>query len=84
MRHWTLSKRTQDPSLTSQQLAGQIVAGLSGLSNEWWRWLPQDSRNEMLNAADVDQQVLQALGKQFYGAEYRDISDHLASLFMSA
>ena len=52
---WTLSKRTQDDTLTGQQLVGQIIAGLSGLANEWWRWLPQEARNEMLSTEDVDQ-----------------------------
>ena len=34
---WTLYKRTQDSTLTGQQLAGQIIAGLSGLANDWCR-----------------------------------------------
>ena len=33
---WTLYKRTQNDTLTGQQLAGQIIAGLSGLANERW------------------------------------------------
>ena len=65
-------------------MAGQIIAGLSGLANEWWRWLPQEATNEMLSVEDVDQQILKALGKEFYGAEEREDSEHLASLFMSA
>ena len=77
-------QRTQDNTLTSQQLAGQIIAGLSGLANEWWRWLPQEARNEMLSAEDVDQQVLKALGKEFYGSNESEDYEHLASLFMSA
>ena len=60
---WTLYKRTQYNTLTGQQLAGQIIAGLLGLANEWWRWLPQEARNEMLSAEDADQQILKALGK---------------------
>ena len=52
---WTLYKRTQNDTLIGQQLAGQIIAGLLGLANEWWRWLPQEARNEMLFAKDVDQ-----------------------------
>ena len=40
LTQWVLYKRTQDDSLTGQQSAGQLIAGLSGLANEWWRWLP--------------------------------------------
>ena len=79
---WTLYKRTQNDTLTGQQLADQIIAGLSGLANEWWRWLPQEARNEMLFAEDADQQILKALGKEFYGSEEREDSEHHASLFM--
>ena len=60
---WTLYKRTQNDTFSGQQLAGQIVAGLSGLANDWWRWLLQEARNEMLSAEDADQQILKALGK---------------------
>ena len=63
LTQWVLYKRTQDDSLTGQQLAGQLIAGLSGLANEWWRWLPQEARNEILSAPDADQQLLSALGK---------------------
>ena len=80
---WTLYKRSQNDTITGQQLAGQIIAGLSGLANEWWRWLPQEARNEMLSAEDADQQILRALGKEFYGSDEREDSKHLASLFMS-
>ena len=80
---WTLYKRTQDDTLTGQQLAGQIIVGLSGLANEWWRWLPQEARNEMLSAEDADQQLLKALGKEIYGLDEREDYEHLASLFMS-
>ena len=38
----------------------------------------------MLNAVDADQQILQALGSQFHGADDHDDSDHLDSLYMSA
>ena len=38
----------------------------------------------MLSAEDVNQQILRALGKEFYGSDERKDSDHLASLFMSA
>ena len=81
---WTLYKRTQNDTLTGQQLAGQIVAGLSRLVNEWWRWLPREARNEMLSTEDIDQQILRDLGKEFYGSDEREDSEHLASLFMSA
>ena len=60
---WTLYKRTQDYTLIGQQMAGQIIAGLSRLANEWWRWLPQEAINEMLSVEDADQQILKALGK---------------------
>ena len=69
LSQWTLYKRTQNDALIGQQLAGQIIAGLSGLSNEWWRSLPQEARNEMLSAEDADQQILRALGKEFYGSD---------------
>ena len=51
---WTLYKRTQNDTLIGQQLDGQIIVGLSGLANEWWRWLPQEARNEMLSTEDAD------------------------------
>ena len=76
MYHWSLYKRSQDPSLTGQQIGELIIVGLSGLANDWWRRLPQEARNEMLNAADADQQILQALGSQFHGADDHDESDH--------
>ena len=38
----------------------------------------------MMNANDVDQQVLRALSKQFHGGDDQDDSDNLASLYMSA
>ena len=84
MFHWAVYKRMQDPTITGQTLGAQIVAGLSGLANDWWRWLPQEARNELLNANDADQQILLALGKEFHGADDVDDSDHLASLYMSA
>ena len=83
MYHWSLYKRSLDPSLTGQQIGELIIAGLSGLANDWWRRLPQEARNEMLNASDADQQILQALGLQFHGVDDHDESDHLASLYMS-
>ena len=58
MYHWSLYKRSLDPSLTGQQIGELIIASLSGLPNDWWRRLPQEARNEMLNAVDVDQQIL--------------------------
>ena len=38
----------------------------------------------MLSTEDADQQILKALGKEFYGSEEREDSKHIASLFMSA
>ena len=38
----------------------------------------------MLNAKDVDQQILTALGKEFYGLDENEDYEHLASLFMSS
>ena len=38
----------------------------------------------MLSAEDVDQQILKALGKEFYGFDECEDYEHLASLFMSA
>ena len=61
--NWVLYKRTQDNTITGQKLALQLVAGFSGLASEWWRWIPQESREEMLNAEDADQQIFTALGK---------------------
>ena len=61
--HWTLDKKSQDPTVTGQHLATLIVAILSGLANEWWRWISQRSRDEIMNADDADQQLLRALGK---------------------
>ena len=51
---WTLHKRTQNDTLTGQQLDGQIIVRILGLATKWWRWLPQEARNEMLSAEDVD------------------------------
>ena len=61
--HWTISQRTKNSSLTGQYLGSLIVAGLSGLASDWWRFLPAEARNEMLLANDADQQILKALGK---------------------
>ena len=52
---WTLYKRTQNDTLSGQQLAGQIIAGLLGLVNDWWRWLPQEAIKEIFSAEDIDQ-----------------------------
>ena len=71
---WTLYKRTHNDTLTGQQLAGQIIVGLSRLASEWWRCLPQEDRNEMLSIEDADQQILKDLGKEFYGAKEREYS----------
>ena len=38
----------------------------------------------MLNAWDANQQILTALGKEFYGPDENEDYEHLASLFMSA
>ena len=51
---WVLYKKHQDSNLTSQSLGMQLVAVLSRLAFEWWRWLPQEARNEMLSADDAD------------------------------
>ena len=56
---WTLYKRTQNDTLTGQQMVGQIIAGFSGLANEWWRWIPQEAINEMLSTEDADQHLQQ-------------------------
>ena len=56
----------------------------SGLALEWWRWISQESREEMLNAIDTYQQILTVLGKEFYGPEENEYYEHPASLFMSA
>ena len=51
---WVVYKRQHDSSLTGQSLGTQLVAGLSGLAYEWWRWLPQEAQNEMLSANDAN------------------------------
>ena len=38
----------------------------------------------MLNVDDADQQILQALGREFHGADDHDESDHMDSLYISA
>ena len=38
----------------------------------------------MLNAGDGNQQILTALGKEFYGPDENEDYEHLVSLFMSA
>ena len=81
---WVLYKRTQDNKITSQQLSLQAVAGFSRLASEWWRWIPQESREEMLNAKDAVQQILTALSKEFYGPDENEDYEHVASLFMSS
>jgi len=59
------------------------VAGFFGLAYEWWRWLPTETKHEILNAEDADMQVLQALSTQFYcSADHQDL-EHLASIYMS-
>ena len=83
-RQWVLYKKHQDSNHTGQSLGMQLVAGLSGLAFEWWRWLPQEARNEMLSADDADQQILQGLSKEFYGSDDKEEYDHLDSLFLSA
>ena len=40
---WVLYKRQQDSSLTGQSFGTQLVACLSSLAYEWWRWLPQEA-----------------------------------------
>ena len=42
------------------------------------------AKNSMLAARDADQQILKALIKQFYGEDNGDMTDHYASLFMTA
>ena len=81
--HWTLSKKAQNPEISGQQIATLLVTGLTGLANEWWRWLPQRVRDDILNSDDADQQLLKSLATQFHGGDDEDDADHLASLFMS-
>lgn len=61
-----------------------MIDGLSGLTHEWWWWLPQEAKDEILNVDDADQQILHALGKEFYGPDDKEDYEQLASLFMSA
>ena len=61
-----------------------MVVGFLGLASKWWRWIPQESREEMLNAKDADQQILTTLGKEFYGPDENEYYEHVASLFMLA
>ena len=82
--HWTLSKKAQNPEISGQQIAILLVTGLTGLANEWWRWLPQRVRDDILNSDDADQQLLKSLASQFHGGDDEDDADHLSSLFMSA
>ena len=70
--HWTIAQRTKNSSLTGQYLGSLIIFGLSGLASDWWRFLPAQTRNELLLANDVDQQILKALGKQFHGDDQID------------
>ena len=84
MFHWTIAQRTKDSSLTGQYLGSLIIAGVSGLASDWWEHLPAEGRNELLISNDADQQILKALGKQFYGEDHQDDADHLDSLLMSA
>ena len=60
LSNWVLYKTTHDNTINFQQLALQLVAGFSGLALEWWYWIPQESKEEMINA---DQQIRTALGK---------------------
>ena len=78
---WFLYKIQHDSILTRQILGTQLVAGLSGLAYEWWRWLPQEAQNEMISA---DEQILHGLSKEFYGPDDKEYYDHLDSLFMSS
>ena len=59
--HWTLSKKAQNPEISGQYIATLLVTGLTGLANEWWRWLPQRVRDDILNSDDADQQLLKSL-----------------------
>ena len=63
LSNWVLYKITQDNTITVQKLALQLVARFSGLASEWWRWIPQESREEMLNGEYAHQQIRTALGK---------------------
>ena len=57
--------------------------GFYGLVAKWWCWVPQEKRNEMLGANGVDDQILKALGRLFYGLEDDEDYDHIISIFMS-
>ena len=82
--HWSLAKKAQNPGITGQQIATLLITGLTGLANEWWRWLSQRERYEILNGEDADQQLLKALASQFHGGDDEDDADHLQSIYMSA
>ena len=84
LQNWTIAQRTIDATLTGLYLANHIVAGFFSLAAEWWRHLPQKEKNNMLAARDADQQILKALIKQFYGEDNGDMTDHYASMFMTA
>ena len=84
MSNWVLYKITQETTIARQQLALQLVAGLLGLASEWWRWIPQESREEMINARYAEQQIFTTLDKEFYGSDENEYYEHLSSLFMLA
>jgi hypothetical protein len=81
--NWLIYKKSQDSTISLQQLTIQIITCFLRIAREWWRWLPQETRDEMLASPDADQQILSAIGRQFYGPNNDEDYDHLTSLFMS-
>jgi hypothetical protein len=57
--------------------------GFTGHVANWWRWLSQHSKYDMLRDTKEYEAILQALTKQFYGIEVSTDAKHVASLFMS-
>ena len=81
--NWAIWKKSQDYSVTPQYIAIHLVVGSTRLTYEGWRWLLVETHQEMIDALNAETQVLQALGKQFYGLDDHEDLKHLRFFLLS-